>query len=438
MDERREAAEQICETLTDAGHRALLAGGCVRDMLLDVPPKDYDIATSARPEQVERLFERCIGVGASFGVEVVVAPEGRFEVATFRRDGPYRDGRRPSQVEFVDEREDALRRDFTINALFFDPETESVLDYVGGREDLENGIVRAVGDAGARFLEDHLRLVRGIRFAARLGFVFDPATAEALREHAPLIRRTSPERVRDEMLKLLTEGHPRRAFELLDETGLLEELLPEVSAMKGVEQPEQYHPEGDVFVHTLLMLDALEEPAPALAMAALLHDVGKPLTQTFDDRIRFDLHDKAGARETEKICRRLRMSREETTRIVWLVAQHMRVAATPKMRDSKLKRLIRHEGFPELLALFKADCLSSHKKLDVYEWLLAYTERLEPESIRPAPLLTGQDLIAMGYAPGPLFSTILERVEDAQLEGRLTDGKAARDFVRAEWPRGPA
>lgn len=434
MDERREAALGICRRLAGAGHRALLAGGCVRDVLLGVAPRDYDIATSAKPEEVEGLFDRCIGVGAAFGVEVVVLPEGRFEVATFRRDGPYLDGRRPSHVEFVDEEEDAARRDFTINALFFDPATEEVLDYVGGRRDLDAGLVRAVGVPGERFREDHLRLIRAVRFAARLDYAIETATEKAIREHAPLILKTSPERVRDEILKILTEGRPRRGFELLETTGLLEAILPEVARMKGVAQPEAYHPEGDVFTHTLILLECLDRPSDTLALAALLHDVGKPLTQTYEDRIRFDLHDKVGARETEKICRRFRMSKEQSVRASWLVGQHMRVAAAPKMRDSKLKRLVRHEGFGELLALFRADCVASHNKLEVHDWLRDYTERLEPESIRPAPLLTGKDLLAMGYEAGPLFSTILRAVEDAQLEGRLTDDEAALEFVRSRWP----
>lgn len=434
MDDSRQTAQRICETLHQAGHRALLAGGCVRDMLLGVTPKDYDIATSARPDEVEGLFENTVGVGAAFGVQLVRLAGGQFEVATFRKDGPYEDGRHPTHVEFLDEKEDALRRDFTVNAMFFDIEKNVVVDYVGGREDLDNGLIRAVGDPWQRFREDHLRLIRAVRFAARLDYALDAPTRKALGELAPFIQKTSAERVRDELVKILTEGHARRAFELLDETGLLEEILPEVALMKGVEQPPNYHPEGDVFTHTLMTLEQLDSPSPALAMAALLHDVGKPLTQSFEDRIRFNLHDKVGAREAEKICRRLRMSKQETSRVVWLVAQHMRVAVTRTMGETKRKRLVREEGFHELLELFRADCMASHRKLDIYDWLRDYAGGLEPRDIHPDPLLSGGDLIALGYEPGPLFSAILRSVEDAQLEGRLDDAEAAMAFVKLNWP----
>ncbi|MBI4559915.1 MAG: CCA tRNA nucleotidyltransferase, partial [Candidatus Hydrogenedentes bacterium] len=355
MDDRRLAAEQICNTLASAGFRALLAGGCVRDLLLRVPPKDYDIATNARPAEVAALFDKTISVGAAFGVQVVVLPEGQFEVTTFRRDGPYLDGRRPAHIEFTDEQEDARRRDFTINALFFDPLVGNILDYVDGQKDIRDGIIRAVGDPGTRFTEDHLRLLRAVRFAARLHYQIHPDTLAAIRPMASLITRTSWERIRDELLMMLTEGQARRAFELLSETGLLEHVLPEVRRMEGVLQPEAFHPEGDVFEHTLLMLQQMRHPSPTLALGVLLHDVGKPLTQTFEDRIRFNNHDKVGARETEKICERLRLSNADGERVTWLVEQHMRLAAAPQMRESKLKRFVRAEGFPELLELCRLD-----------------------------------------------------------------------------------
>ncbi|HNT89054.1 MAG TPA: CCA tRNA nucleotidyltransferase, partial [Candidatus Hydrogenedentes bacterium] len=351
MDPLELAAREICARLRDRGFRALFAGGCVRDRLLGVPPKDYDIATDAHVLDVLKLFPKTIEVGKAFGVLVVVRPEGRFEVATFRQDGPYLDGRHPDYVAFTSEEEDAQRRDFTVNALFFDPETEQIVDYVDGVRDLRAKIIRAVGNPAERFDEDHLRLLRAVRFAARLDYAIDPATFAAIRAKAALIRKTSPERIRDELLKILTEGAARRAFELMDATGLLEHALPEVARMKGVAQPEQFHPEGDVFVHTLLLLEHLENPTPTLAMGALLHDVGKPETQTFEDRIRFNLHDKVGARIAENICKRLRFPAAQIERIRWLVERHMRVTALPKMRESRRRRFVREEGFDELLEL---------------------------------------------------------------------------------------
>ncbi len=434
MDERYRAAAGICQCLTRAGYRALLAGGCVRDLILGVRPKDYDVATSAPPGVVAGLFEKCISVGAAFGVQIVVLPEGMFEVSTFRKDGPYLDGRHPDHVEFVDEIEDAHRRDFTINAMFLDPVTDSVIDYVGGREDLQRGIVRTVGGPRQRFSEDHLRLLRAVRFAARLAYTIDSETLDAIVEMAPLINRTSAERIRDEIIKVLTEGGARRAFELLDQTGLLLHVLPEVAKMKGVEQPPEFHPEGDVFEHTLRILDIAHDPSPALAMAILLHDIGKPLTQTFEDRIRFNNHDKVGARETEKICRRLRFSNEDAEHIVRMVENHMRVDTIPSMRESKRKRFVREEGFPELLELCRLDCLASHNSTETIEWIERYIASLPPEELKPAPLLGGNDLIAMGYQPGPFFGEILSAIEDEQLEGTLTTPEQARDFVLTRWP----
>jgi poly(A) polymerase len=434
IDERYRAAAGICERLTQAGYRALLAGGCVRDLMLGARPKDYDVATSATPDAIAGLFEKCISVGAAFGVQIVVLPEGMFEVATFRKDGPYDDGRHPDHVEFVDEVEDARRRDFTINAMFYDPAAGSVVDYIGGQEDLRRHLVRCVGEPRKRFSEDHLRLLRAVRFAARLGYTIDPATMDAMVEMAPLINRTSPERTRDEIAKILTEGGARRAFELLDQTGLLVQILPEIAEMKGVEQPPEFHPEGDVFEHTLRMLDLARRPSVTLAMAILLHDIGKPPTQTFEDRIRFSHHDKVGARMSGKICRRFRFSNEDAQRIVWMVENHMRVDTIPSMRESKRKRFVREEEFPELLELCRLDCLASHNSIETIEWIGKYIASLPPEELKPAPLLSGNDLIAMGYQPGPLFSEILSAVEDEQLEGTLTTPQQAHDFVLTRWP----
>ncbi|HNZ19253.1 MAG TPA: CCA tRNA nucleotidyltransferase [Candidatus Hydrogenedentes bacterium] len=435
MNKRQAAAEQICSTLRRRGFRALLAGGCVRDMLLKTPPRDFDIATNARPFEVAQLFERTIDIGAAFGVQVVLLPEGPFEVTTFRKDGPYHDGRHPCSVAFTGEEEDARRRDFTINALFYDPVDRKVLDYVGGLDDLRTGLVRAVGVPRERFEEDHLRLLRAIRFAARLRYAIERETYQAIRESAPRITLTSAERIRDELLKMLTEGGTRRAFEMLDDTGLLHQILPEVSAMKGVAQPPEFHPEGDVFTHTLLMLDLLNHPSAALALGVLLHDAGKPATQTRTDRIRFNDHDKAGAIIAREVCERLRLPRRDTERVVWLVAQHMRFQHIPKMRESKRKRTIRADGFEELKELCRIDCLASHGNLDTVVWVENYQAQLPPESLRPEPLVQGNDLIALGYPPGPLFSKILKHVEDLQLDGRLTTPDEARAFILAHWPR---
>lgn len=434
MSERRTAAIRICTVLREAGHRALLAGGCVRDMILDVAPKDYDIATDATPGEVAALFPHTYDVGAAFGVQCVILPEGQFEVTTFRRDGAYLDGRHPSSVQYADEEADAQRRDFTVNALFYDPHADEILDYVGGRNDIERRIIRTVGDPRRRFGEDHLRLLRAVRFAARLDYAIEPQTFEAICEMAPLVLTTSAERIRDEILRILTEGGARRAFHLMDETGLLEQVLPEVARMKGVEQPPEFHPEGDVFVHTLLMLHLMETSSPTLALGVLLHDVGKPWTQTFEDRIRFNEHDKLGAEMAAATCRRLKMPRHATERVEWLVSQHMRLSAAPKMRESKLKRFVRHEGFPELLELCRLDCLGSHGDTELIEWVKEYLANLTPEEIKPEPLLRGGDLIDMGYTPGPLFSEILSAVEDAQLEGSLHTREEAREFVRENWP----
>ena len=412
----------------------------MRDMLLETPPKDYDIATSARPDDVAALFRRTVNVGAAFGVQKVLLAQGEFEVTTFRHDGPYEDGRHPTYVEFSSEQEDARRRDFTVNAMFYDPESDEVVDYVGGQDDLRAGIIRTVGDPHQRFEEDYLRLLRAIRFAARLDYEIEPETFAAIKDLAPKVQRTSKERIRDELTKMLIEGGARRAFELMDATGLLVQVLPEVAQMKGVEQPPEYHPEGDVWTHTLLLLeelDRLPEKTATLAYGSLLHDVGKPLTQTFEDRIRFNLHDKVGARISEDICKRLRFSNADTERVRWLVEQHMRLAAAPDMRASKLKRFVREPGFPELLELHRLDCLSSHRKLDIYEWLQHYIANLKPEETRPKPLLTGHDLIEMGYEPGPHFKEILGAVEDAQLEGALTTPEEARAFVARHRPLNP-
>ncbi len=514
-----EAALHIVETLRGAGYEAYLAGGCVRDLLLGRKPMDYDVATSATPDVVLEMFPRTFAVGAHFGVVLVasesdpdpatdsphVRPDSKpqfvmTEVATFRSDGAYSDGRHPDQVRYTKSaREDVQRRDFTINGLLLDPLAlvktsdqvnrgnidgtgvrasaenqpearfvsghdfsraeeatyvgalapegssigpensaisqqlrSAILDYVGGLADLDAGVIRAIGDPRRRFEEDQLRLLRAVRFAARFRFALERQTAAAIRALAHRIHAVSRERVRDELTKMLTEGHARRAFELLDETGLLVEVLPEIAKMKGVEQPPQFHPEGDVWIHSLLLLDQLQPGCePTLAWGALLHDVGKPPTfRNAPDRIRFDGHVEVGVAMGAEICRRFRFSNDDTRQILALIENHMRFADAPRMKASTLKRFFRLENFPEHLALHRMDCLAAHANLDIYNFVRATYEAMPEETVRPAPLVTGRELIAAGYTPGPRFKDMLQAVEDAQLEGAISTPDEALALVR--------
>jgi len=428
-------ARDIVGTLRSAGHAAWLVGGCVRDLLLGVKPKDYDVSTSAPPERIVGLFPHSGLVGAHFGVVLVHRDSADVEVATFRSDHAYGDGRRPDSVRFeTDPRQDVLRRDFTINGLMMDPFNGSVLDYVGGREDLERRVVRAIGEPDARFQEDHLRLLRAVRFAARLGFEIEPATFAAMRRNHAAILRVSAERVRDELVRILTEGGARRGFELLDATGMLNDLLPEVEAMKGVQQPPEFHPEGDVWLHTLLLLEKLDHPTATLALGALLHDVGKPPTFRVAERIRFDGHVEAGVELARGVLGRLRFSREDSAQVEALVANHMRFADVPRMRESTLKRFLRLPRFEEHLELHRLDVLSSNRRLESYELVRCKLAELPPERLKPPPLITGATLIAAGYAPGPLFAQILTAVEDAQLEGAIGTEEEAMELVREKCP----
>lgn len=419
-------AARIVGQLHEQGHKAYLVGGCVRDLLLGREPKDYDVSTDARPDEILRLFPDARQVGAHFGVMLVSDEAAQVEVATFRSDHAYRDGRRPGRVEFeTDPRQDVLRRDFTVNALLLDPEKDEVLDYVGGRQDLDARLIRAIGDPEKRFREDHLRMLRAIRLAAGLGFSIDPETMSAVRRLARLIRSVSAERIRDELVRILVEGNARRGFELLDESGLLVEALPEVVAMKGVAQPREFHPEGDVWTHTLLMLEGLNAPSPTLALGVLLHDVAKPPTFRVEGRIRFDGHAELGAKMAGAILTRLRFSNEEIRQVQALIASHLRFKDVERMRESTLKRFLRQPRFEEHLELHRLDCVASHGKLDRYHFLKSKLEELPPDQLKPPRLLTGNDLIAAGYQPGPAFQQILETVEDAQLESRVrTRGEA--------------
>jgi poly(A) polymerase len=500
------AALHVARTLRAAGYDAYLAGGCVRDLLLGREPKDIDVATSATPDQVQRLFARTEAVGAHFGVILVIVeaePQRiAIEVATFRNDGAYSDGRRPDAVRFsLDPREDVLRRDFTINGMLLDPAAfdgiavgdrlkaaapaasektgtdeqailpvgvalaplpppdiltplpfpdalaPDVLDYVGGRDDLAAGMVRAIGDPVLRFTEDKLRMLRAVRFAARLDFAIEPKTLAAIRQLAPQIDQVSAERVRDELTRMLTEGNARRAFELLDASGLLAEVMPEAVRMHGVAQPPEWHPEGDVWVHTMLLLDQLEAGATAtLAWGALLHDIGKPATYRAPDpakpgdRIRFNGHVEVGERIAAEMLARLRFSNDDTAQILALVANHMRFGDVKAMKQSTLKRFLRLPRFEEHLALHRMDCTGCHRILTLYDYAKEQFERTDPELVRPKLLLTGRDLIAAGYSPSPQFKAMLEAAEDAQLEGIVHSAEEAVALVNErfgpppEWP----
>jgi poly(A) polymerase len=395
-------------------------------------PQDYDVATDALPDQITTYFPQSERVGAQFGVVLVRGKEGaQVEVATFRSDGLYTDGRRPDRVEFeTDPRQDVLRRDFTINALLENPIDGEIIDFVGGGQDLAKGIVRAIGDPERRFREDHLRMLRAVRFAARLEFTIDPLTMAAIRKLALQVRSVSAERIRDELVRILTEGHPRRGVELLDESGLLEIVLPEVKRLQGVEQPPEYHPEGDVWTHTLTMLDMLDRPSRTLALGVLLHDIGKPAMFRVAERIRFDGHVEAGVEIACRILERLKFSRAETEQVLALIDNHMKFKDVLQMRKSTLKRFMRLPCFDEHLELHRIDCLASHGNLDNWEFVKERLEETPQEDLHPARLLTGRDLIAAGFRPGPKFGRALEEVETAQLEGQITTREQALALAR--------
>lgn len=427
-----QAAISIARQLTAKGHTAYFAGGCVRDFLMGREPQDFDIATSALPEEVEKIFPRTVPVGKQFGVILVMDGDMPFEVATFRTEGGYQDGRHPTQVSFTGPEEDASRRDFTVNGLFYDPEKSRVIDFVGGEKDLKAKVLRAIGDPEKRFEEDKLRLMRAVRFASSLGFEMDPGTWEAVCRKAPQIVCVSPERIRDELVRTLTRPGAARGFQLLSDSGLMKAILPEIEAMKGVAQPPEYHPEGDVFVHTRLLLEKLHEPSATLALAALFHDVAKPVTYTVDEagRIRFNSHAPIGARMSREIMKRLRFSNEEIDKVSSAVEHHMTFKDTPKMREGKLKLFISRPNFGEELELHRVDCLSASGNLENYEFIRKKLSEYAHEPLRPKPLLTGNDLISLGLKPGPVMKPVLDEAYELQLEKKLLTAEAAREWAR--------
>jgi poly(A) polymerase len=428
------AACFIVERLRANGYEALYAGGCVRDQLLGVDPHDYDVATNARPEQVESLFPRTVPVGVQFGVMIVLEQGTEVQVATFRGDGAYHDGRHPESVHFTDAEGDARRRDFTINGLFLNPISGEIHDYVGGRDDLKAKLLRAIGDPCERFSEDKLRLLRAVRFVTTLGFKIDPPTWSAVKQWAPEIHAVSAERIREELAKILVSPNRLRGFDLLDESGLLREILPEVESLKGCDQPPEFHPEGDVFVHTRLMLSLLAPDASlTLVLSVLLHDIGKPPTRTIDEtgRIRFNGHEGVSAQMGLRLLQRLRFSNEVIDAVIPAVRLHMSFKDVPQMKVSTLKRMMARPTFEEELELHRVDCLSSHGMLDNHALLIEKREEFSKEPLIPSPLVTGHDLIAMGLQPGKHFAEILETIQNIQMEGSLSTREEALEWLHA-------
>ncbi|MBA4717442.1 MAG: CCA tRNA nucleotidyltransferase [Verrucomicrobiales bacterium] len=435
MDSNKAAAVEIIGKLQKEGHVAYLAGGCVRDMLRGEIPKDYDIATSALPEQITTIFSKTREVGVHFGVVIVIKENQAFDVATFRNDGSYKDGRHPEEVTFSTPEEDTARRDFTINGIFFDPISQKYIDFVNGRSDIEKKVVRAIGDPDLRFQEDHLRLLRAVRFAARFNYEIEEKTWKSIKLNASEISKISKERVRDELTKILLNENRVLGFDLLVDSGLMEHIIPEILQLKGCEQPPQFHPEGDVFVHTRLMLSLLKDnPSIELVLGVLLHDIGKPATYSFDeaaDRIRFNGHDKLGAEMSNQILRDLKFSNSIIEDVVQMVANHMTFKDVQKMRQSKLKRFISRSTFSDEKELHRVDCLGSWGGLDNYDFLNEKMIEFANEPIIPAPLLTGKDLIEFGWAPGPNLGETLNSVQDLQLEGTLNSKEEALEWVKA-------
>ena len=435
MERNKAAAIDIIGKLQEKGHIAYLAGGCVRDMLRGETPKDYDIATSALPEEITSIFSKTREVGVHFGVVIVIVNNQAFDVATFRNDGSYKDGRHPEEVTFSTPQDDTARRDFTVNGIFFDPISEKYIDFVEGKSDIDKKVIRAIGEPNLRFQEDHLRLLRAIRFAARFDYEIEAETWNSIKSNASGISKISKERIRDELTKILLNENRVLGFDLLVESGLMEHIIPEILQLKGCEQPPQFHPEGDVFVHTRLMLSLLKDaPSIELVLSVLLHDIGKPATYSFDeeaDRIRFNGHDKLGAEMSEQILRDLKFSNSIIEDVVQMVANHMTFKDVQKMRQSKLKRFMSRSTFNDEIELHRVDCLGSWGGLDNYDFLNKKMVEFANEPIIPQPLLTGKDLIELGWSPGPDLGQTLNSVQDMQLEGKLNSKDEALNWVKS-------
>ena len=431
---------EVVVELRKAGHKAFCVGGCARDTLLGIEPKEYDITTSATPEEVSEIFPHTVPIGVSFGVILVITGKYQFEVATFRKDQSYTDGRHPDKVIYSsEEQEDVRRRDFTINGMLYDPIEEEVIDYVDGIRDIKSKIVQTIGDPYERFNEDKLRMMRAIRFSSRYNFELNLDTFLAIEKLAADITQVSSERIRDEITKIITQSNPGHGLNMLSVSGLLKYILPDVEIMTGVEQPPEFHPEGDVFIHTCLVLDKLHKNqagvvSPELAIGALLHDVGKPPTFSVSDRIRFNGHDKLGADMSKKICRELKFSNKQIEVIYALIRDHLKFKDVFNMKKSTLKRFIGMPHFEEHMALHLADCQASHGLTAAYDFVMEKYNDFEEEEIKPAPLISGRELIEMGYKPGPLFSDILNFVEEAQLEGEIMNTQEAIEAVLENYP----
>ena len=428
-------AKSIVKTLKKNGFRAFFVGGCVRDALLGLQPEEFDIATSATPSDVQEIFDHTIPVGESFGVVLVIIDNYKYEIATFRREWGYNDGRRPTEVIYsTDERDDVLRRDFTINGLLYDPLRDELFDYVNGVEDMRRGVIETIGDPVERFKEDKLRMIRAVRFSSRFEFRIEEDTYIAIRSMAERITDVSAERLRDEILRIITQNNPGSGLKMLKTSNLLGHILPEVLDMDNVPQPPEFHPEGDVFEHTCLVLDKLyditgHKPGKEVAMGALLHDIGKPPTFEKSDRIRFNGHDRVGAKMALRICKRLRFSKKQTDRITSLIRDHLKFKDVFNMRQSTLRRFISTPYFDDHMDMHLADCLASHGMTKAYEFLKDKLEEYKNTEIKPKPLLSGNDLIELGFEPGPKFSEILNAVEEQQLDGYLNNKKEATNFV---------
>ncbi|MFA5795151.1 MAG: CCA tRNA nucleotidyltransferase [Candidatus Brocadiia bacterium] len=440
MDNLYKIALEVVKTLQSKGYQAYFAGGCVRDRLMKRIPQDYDVATNARPNEVIKLFPKTLSIGKAFGVIIVLVPIQRkpgksvesvaIEVTTFRAEGPYSDGRRPDSVKFTQRDDDVARRDFTINGLLYDPIKKELVDLVKGKNDIRAKVIKTIGDPAKRFNEDRLRMLRAIRFACQLGFKIDPKTKSAIKRLARRIKGISAERIREELKKILISPRSAEGIEMLRETGLLKEILPEIVKMRGVKQPVQFHPEGDVYVHTLKVLKHLRKPSFDLALTALLHDIGKPGTFMITDRIRFHEHERVGAEMAERICKRLKLSNAQIETITWIISKHLVFKDIDKMRVSTLKKLFVHPAYPELNELHRADRLACDMDLKPYHKAVRLYKKYSKKELKPTPLLNGYDLIKLKLKPGPIFSELLHKLEEAQLENSVKTKSEAIALIK--------